>query len=126
MGTGIDLNVLSTQSILSWSTLTHPEADDFVVIKLTVTNAEAVDLKGIYVAVCADWNIDQKMLYTYDGDDTDGIDPVHAGVVLLDGELATHQIFPIKNRATQKLDTALLVPSYRSPLISDPNRFFRS
>ena len=143
--TGIDLNVLSTQSILSWSTLTHPEADDFVVIKLTVTNAEAVDLKGIYVAVCADWNIDQisdpktdfskdwvdlnkeqKMLYTYDGDDTDGIDPVHAGVVLLDGELATHQIFPIKNRATQKLDTALLVPSYRSPLISDPNRFFRS
>ena len=110
----VDLNVLVTQRVISWGRASHPDADDFVVIQLTVTNANAIDLDGVYVAICADWNMDQigpdktdfskdwfdynkelSMLYAYDGDDSDGIEPIQAGLILLDGKLATHQIFPI-------------------------------
>ena len=141
----IDLNLLVTQRVISWGRSTHPDADDFVVIQLTITNGDAIDLKDVYVAICADWNMDQvgvdkadfskdwfdynkelSMLYAYDGDDSDGLDPVHAGLILLDGKLATHQIFPIKNQENGQLNTAVFAPAYRSPLISDPNRFYRS
>ena len=109
---GFPLNISVDQQSFSWSTNNHPNADDFVVIRLVVTNNGNAGLEGIYVATMANWDVDgtdlaagelsrdwvdwdetYQTLFTYDGDDTDGINEVHTGLTLLDGKLSTHQIF---------------------------------
>ena len=109
---GFPLNLSVDQQSFSWSTNNHPGSDDFVVIRLVVTNNSNAGLEGIYVAMMANWDVDgtdlaagrlsrdwvdwdeaHQTLFTYDGDDTDGINEVHTGLTLLDGKLSTHQIF---------------------------------
>ena len=106
------LNLSVDQQSFSWGTTNHPDAADFVVIRLVVTNNSSAGLEGIYVATMANWDVDgtdlaagelsrdwvdwdeaHQTLFTYDGDDTDGINQVHTGLTLLDGKLSTHQIF---------------------------------
>ena len=111
---GFPLNIAVGQQSFSWNTDNHPDADDCVVIRLTVKNNGNSDLAGIYVAMAANWDVDgtdiaagelsrdwvdwdaaHQTLFTYDGDDTDGLNQVHMGLTLLDGRLSTHQIFPL-------------------------------
>ena len=106
------LNILVDQESFSWSASNDPNADDFIVVKLVIINNSNIDLSGIFVAFMANWDIDgtdiaagklsqdwvdwdegRQTLFTYDGDDTDGTNPVHMGLTLLDGKLRTHQIF---------------------------------
>ena len=82
-------------------------------MRLIVTNNSNISLENIYVAMMANWDVDEadlaagelsqdwvdwdeahQTLFTYDGDDTDGLNGVHTGLTLLDGRLSTHQIIP--------------------------------
>ncbi len=109
---GFPLDISVDQSSFSWSTDSHPGADDFIVMRLVVKNNGNSRLDEIYVATMANWDVDgtdlaagelsqdwvdwdeaHQTLFTYDGDDSDGINPVHTGLTLLDGKLSTHQIF---------------------------------
>ena len=138
------LNIAVGQQSFSWNTDNHPDADDFVVIRLTVKNNGNSDLAGIYVAMAANWDVDgtdiaagelsrdwvdwdaaHQTLFTYDGDDTDGLNQVHMGLTLLDGRLSTHQIFPLygpEGRPTANL----FLDESRSALMTNPNVFATS
>ncbi len=138
---GFPLNILVDQQSLSWSTSNHPNADDFIVIKLIVTNNSDEPIEGIYVAIMANWDVDgtdlaagqlsrdwvdwdegRQTLFTYDGDNTDEINPVHTGLTLLDGKLSTHQIFlffGFNGRPTGDL----FLDASRSVFMTNPNVF---
>lgn len=138
---GFPLNIAVGQQSFSWSTDNHPDADDFVVIRLTVKNSGNSDLEGIYVAMMANWDVDEanlaagelsqdwvdwdeahQTLFTYDGDDTDGLSQVHTGLTLLDGKLSAHQIIPFLDlEKRQILD--LFLDEGRSLFMANPDVF---
>ena len=137
-------NISVAQQSFSWSTNNHPDADDFVVIRLIVTNNGTERLEDIYVAIMANWNVDEadlaaeelnldwvdwdeahQTLFTYDGDDTDGLNQVHTGLTLLDGKLSTHQIIPFFNLQKEQIPD-LLLDEGRSAFMANPNIFAAS
>lgn len=137
------LNLLVDQQSFSWSTNDYPNADDFIVIKLIITNNSNANLSGIYVAMMANWDVDgtdlaagqlsrdwvdwdekRQTLLTYDGDDTDGINPAHMGLTLLDGKLSIQQIAPFFDPNGQ-LFSSIFVDANRSVLMGPP-AFFAS
>ena len=136
---GFPLNILVDQQSFSWNPSNAPNADDFIVMKLIVTNNSNIALKGIYIAIMANWEVDRptppagqlsrdwvdwdeerQTLFTYDGDDTNGTNPVHTGLTLLDGKLRAHQIFPFLDVKNQKLDATLFIDNLRSLLMDGP------
>ena len=138
---GFPLNIAVGQQSFSWSTNNHPDADDFVVIKLTVKNNGNSDLQGIYVATMANWDVDgtdsaagelsqdwvdwdeaHQTLFTYDGDETDGLNQVHTGLTLLDGKLNTHQIIPFFDLEKRQI-VDLFLDEARSLFMANPNIF---
>jgi hypothetical protein len=131
------LKLLVDQRSFSWGSHNDSDADDFIVIKLIVTNNSNVNLRDIYIAAMANWDVDdpgpkaavsqdwvdwdavRNTLFTCDGDDADGTNPVHTGLTLLDGKLATHQIFTFF-RLDGQLSADILVDTARARLMSDP------
>lgn len=116
--TDFALNLLVNQTSFSWRESDAPGTEEFIVIKLTVTNGQDSDHDGIYLAIMADWDIDspaaesdepsldrvgwdedRQMLFAYDADESDGINPVHAGMAILDGKLGSRHIvrFDVNN-----------------------------
>ena len=142
--TGFPLDLSVNQHSFSWNTNTYPDADDFVVVKLFITNNSNQKIDDIYAAIMANWDVDgadldagelsrdwvdwdetHQTLFTYDGDDTDGLNPVHTGLTLLDGKLSTHQIFLFfdpEGRPTANL----FLDESRSALMTNPNVFATS
>ena len=111
--TDFPLDLLVNQTSFSWRGSEAPGTEEFVIIRLTVVNEGDSDHDGIYVALMADWDVDapvdeldepsldrvewdedHRTLFAYDADESDGINSVHAGLALLDGELSTHRIVP--------------------------------
>jgi hypothetical protein len=138
------LNLLVDQQSFSWSTNNYPDADDFIVIKLIITNNSNNHLSNIYVAMMTNWDVDEtdpaagqlsrdwvdwdesrQSLLTYDGDDTDGINPAHMGLSLLDGKLSVQQIVPFFDPSGQ-IFSSIFVDSNRSVLMAPPTFFASS
>ena len=138
---GFPLNIAVGQQSFSWSTNNHPDADDFVVIRLTVKNNGNEGLEGIYVATVANWDVDgadlaagelsqdwvdwdeaNQTLFTYDGDDTDGLNQVYTGLTLLDGKLNAHQIIPFFDLEKREI-LDLFVDEGRSLFMANPDVF---
>ena len=138
------ISVSVDQQSVSWSTNNHPDADDFIVMRLVITNESNERLEEIYVAMMANWDVDgtdleagelsfdwvdwdeaNQTLFTYDGDDTDGLNPVHTGLTLLDGKLSTHQIFPFFGPEGQPT-ADIFLDTGRSVLMTSPNVFAAS
>ena len=111
--TDFPLNLLVNQTSFSWRGSEAPGTEEFIVIKLTVVNERDRNHDGIYVAILADWDNDapvaetdepsldrvewdedRRMLFAYDADESDGLNSVHTGLALLDGELSARQIVP--------------------------------
>ena len=107
------LDILVEQTSFSWRGSEEPGTEEFIAIKLTVVNRRDSNHAGIYMAILADWNIDSpnaerdepsldrvewnedhRTLFAYDADESDGINPVHAGLSLLDGKLSTYRVVP--------------------------------
>ena len=141
---GFPLNISVDQHSFSWSTDNHPDADDFIVMRLIVKNNGNSRLDGIYVATMANWDVDgtdlaagelsrdwvdwdeaHQTLFTYDGDDTDGLNQVHTGLTLLDGRLSTHQIFLFFDPEGRPTANPFLDES-RSDFMTTPNVFATS
>ena len=107
------LNLSVSQTSFSWRGSEEPGTEEFIVIKLTVVNEGDINHDGIYAALMADWEVDAPMietdepsldrvewdkdrrtLFAYDADESDGINPVHAGLALLDGKLSARHVVP--------------------------------
>lgn len=109
--TDFPLDILVNQTSFSWRNSEVPGTEEFIVLKLTVVNKRDRAHDGIYVALMADWDVDapavegdepsldrvgwdeeRQTLFAYDADKSDGINPVHAAVALLNGELSARQV----------------------------------
>jgi len=109
----LPFDILIDQHTFSWNAVAHPEAKDFVVMKLTLTNCLDIEVDGLYVAIAANWDIDNKpgganfdladwdderqASFVYDADEVDSLEPIYAAVALLDGELNAHQIVNVSS-----------------------------
>ena len=127
----LPFDIVVDQHTFSWNNIAHPEAKDFVVMKLMLTNRLTIEAEGLYAAIAANWNIDapnpgetnldfadwddeRQTSFVYDADPRDGLEPVYAAVVLLDRECYAHQIVNVS--AWQYLD------QNRSVLMSTPEK----
>jgi len=99
----LPFEILVDQHTFSWNGTAFPEAQDFIVMKLTLTNLQTVDVDGIYVTIAAEWDVSgfPNDLVGWDESrqasvvfDADGLNPVHVAVVLLEGEVNAHRIVP--------------------------------
>ena len=98
-----------------------------------------MNLKGIYVALSTNWNVDgedmkkgqlstdmmdwnaeNRMLFAFDADSKDGLDPVHVGTSLISGNVAAHQIYTFRNVKGQ-VDVGVFRDANRSLFMSNPN-----
>ena len=141
---GFPLSISVDQQSFSWNTNNHPDADDFIAMKLIVKNNGNESLEGIFVAMMANWDVDgtdlaagelsqdwvdwdeaHQTLFTYDGDDTDGLRQVYTGLTLLDGKLNTHQIIPFFDLEKRQIADLFLDES-RSIFMANPNIFTAS
>jgi hypothetical protein len=119
---GERIDILIDQTSYSWT-----EAKGCVVFKLTITNLNPLGIKNLLLGILANWDVDDQrisgqqvnlnldmvkwdpalsLFYFYDADESDGIDPTHVGLCLIEGELNGHKIAP-----------------YTGNLYLDPNRF---
>ena len=141
---GFPLNISVDQQSFSWNTNNHPDADDFIVMKLIVKNNGNESREGIFVAMMANWDVDgtdlaagelsqdwvdwdevHQTLFTYDGDDADGLKQVYTGLTLLDGKLNTHQIIPFFDLEKRQIADLFLDES-RSLFMANPDIFTAS
>ena len=98
----LPFEILIDQHTFSWNATTYPEAQDFIVMKLMLTNLQSIDVEGIYVAIAAEWSVGpQGDLADFDVGrqasvvfDAYGFNPVSVAVALLEGELNAHRIIP--------------------------------
>ncbi|MBC8234568.1 hypothetical protein H8E77_33925 [bacterium] len=97
----LPFEILVDQHTFSWNGTVHPEAKDFIVMKLTLTNLQTIDIDGIYVAIAADWDVSglQGDLVGWDPPrqasvvfDSNDLNPIHVTLVLLEGEFNAHRI----------------------------------
>ena len=97
----LPFEILVDQYTFSWNGTVYPEAKDFVVMKLTLTNLQTIDIDGIYVAIAADWDVSglQGDLVGWDPPrqasvvfDSNDLNPIHVALVLLEGEFNAHRI----------------------------------
>ena len=127
----LPFDIVVDQHTFSWNSVAHPEAKDFVVMKLTLTNRLTIEVEGLYVAIAANWNIDlanpgepnldfadwdaeRQASVVYDADPGDGLEPIYAAVTLLDRECNAHQIVNISSWQ--------YVDQNRSVLMSTPEK----
>ncbi|MGB9595340.1 MAG: fibronectin type III domain-containing protein, partial [Candidatus Poribacteria bacterium] len=91
------------QYTYAWDSTNYPSDDDYIMIKLVLTNKGSRELKDIFIAIQTNWDIDyddwEDDLMDWDSDrrvgfayDSDGSDKTVVGLVLVSGKLASHNI----------------------------------
>jgi len=105
----LPFEILVDQHTYSWNGTKYPEAKDFIVMKLTLTNLQTIDVDDIYVAIAPEWNVSglQRDLVGWDGsrnasvifdsgifDEGNLSNSVHVGATLLEGDFNAHRIIP--------------------------------
>jgi len=129
----LPFELLVDQVSYSWDKNEYPDAANFIVMKLLITNSQSVDLNDIYVAISTNWNIDsgdssldwadwdeaRNAGFVYDGDDSDDINPVHVALVLLDGRFHSYRIEPFLTESGGQNPRPFMDES-RSNIMSNP------
>lgn len=103
-------DVLVEQSSFTWSDPKSPESHG-VIVRLTMTNLGELAAENVYVALATNWDMDAEIAQagnpnldfvqwdaarrasiTYDGDPSDGTNPIQAATVLIEGKIQAHRI----------------------------------
>lgn len=119
---GRSIDILVDQTSYSWT-----KQGEFVLVKLTITNLNPLGIKNLFLGVLTNWDVDDQdtsgqrvnlnldmvdwvpdlnLSYFYDADSSDGTDPTHVGVCLIEGKPNGHRVVP-----------------YQEALYIDANRF---
>ena len=126
----LPFDLLIDQISYSWKKADYPDAADFIVMKLVITNTKSIDLNDVYIAIStnwdidlgdsnldlADWDEDRKAGFMYDADDSDGLDSAHTAVVLLNGKFHACRILPFL--IGQNINVNPYLDSKRSEIMS--------
>ena len=108
---GLPFNILIDQESYTWNGQAYPEASGIVLLQFLFTNQSSLDAKGLYFALATDWDIDAtdangqnpnadstewfvqgQASVVLDSQEEDGITPVLAALVLIDGSFRAHRI----------------------------------
>ncbi|HIE28518.1 TPA: hypothetical protein EYP66_14655 [Candidatus Poribacteria bacterium] len=113
-GEKLPFEILVDQHTFSWNGAAFPEAKDFIIMKLTLTNLRTIDVDDIYIAIAADWNVSggkndlvgwdesRQASVVFDagspplekGGRGDFSNPINVALVLLEGKFNAHRIVP--------------------------------
>ena len=91
------------QYTYAYDSTTYPKDDKYIIAKLVLTNLDSVELKDLYIAVQANWDVDfndwEDDLMDWDPQrqtgfayDSDGSEPAYVGLTLISGRFASHNI----------------------------------
>jgi len=91
-----------------WDSSTYPNDDEYVMLKLVLTNHGNTEINDFYIAVQTNWDVDyndwKDDLFDWDTQrqtgfayDSDGSEPVYVGLSLISGKFASHNIVDISN-----------------------------
>ena len=96
-------NIAIDQYTYAWDSSNYPLDDDYIIMKLVLTNKGNTELKNIFIAIQTNWDVDygdwEDDLMDWDSKrhagfayDSDGSDKTVVGLALLSGKLASHNI----------------------------------
>jgi len=96
-------DIIVDQYTYAWDSSTHPDDDDYIIMKLVLTNSGTTTLQNFFLAVQTNWDVDyndeRDDLIDWDAErqsgtayDSDGTDPTHVALTLIDGKFASHNI----------------------------------
>lgn len=132
--TDLPFEILIDQISYSWKKSDYPEASDFIVMELVITNTNSFDLNDFFVAVSTNWDIDdfngvdnpnldwadwdeaRQAGFMYDADDSDELDSIHTALVLLDGRFHAYRIIPFL--VEDDINSNPYIDSSRSDILS--------
>jgi len=88
------------QYTYAWDSTIFPDDDDYIIMKLVLTNHDSLGLENFFIAVETGWFVGQTGdLMDWDAErragiayDPDGTDPAHVALALINGKLASHNI----------------------------------
>ena len=117
---GFPLSIIVDQYTYAWDSTVYPDDDDYVVMKLVLTNGGGIQLEDFFLAVQTNWDVDisegMDDLVAWDAErragivyDSDGTDPVHTALSLLSGKLASHNIVDLSTWSYEDLDRAAIM-----------------
>jgi hypothetical protein len=103
---GFPYNIAIDQYTYAWDTSNYPLDDDYIIMKLVLTNKGNTELKDIFIAIQTNWDVDyvdwEDDLMDWDSSrqtgfayDSDGSDKTVVGLALLSGKLASHNIVSV-------------------------------
>ena len=91
------------QYTYAWDSAIFPDDDDYIIMKLVLTNHDLLELEDFFLAVQTDWGVDLSEwtddLVDWDTQrragiayDSDGTDPAYVALAFISGKLASHNI----------------------------------
>ncbi len=97
------ISITVDQYTYAWDSNIYPDDDDYIIMKLVLTNLSGFEIEDFFMAVQTNWDVDyndeRDDLVDWDAErragiayDSDGTDPMHFALALLSGELASHNI----------------------------------
>ena len=96
-------NITLDQYTYAWDSTNYPSDDDYIMMKLVLTNRSNKELKDIFIAIQTNWDVDyddwEDDLMDWDSDrhvgfayDYNGSDNTVVGLALISGKFASHNI----------------------------------
>jgi len=139
----IPAGITVDQYTYAWDSSIYPDDDDYIIMKLVLTNLSGFEIEDFFMAIQTNWDVDYNEerddLVDWDTErragiayDSDGTDPMYFALVLVSGELASHNIVDVNtweysdpdrsalmsNGETDDLKTILSVPGNYLNVIS--------
>ncbi len=121
------------QYTYAWDSMNYPSDDDYIIMKLVLTNRGNRELKGIFIAIQTNWDVDyddweddlmdwdpvRQVGFAYD---SDGSDKTVVGLALLSGKLASHNIVDLKDWTFTDVERSKLMSNKQIDNLSSINR----
>ena len=113
-------SVTIDQYSYAWDSIDHPDDDDYIVMKLVLTNQDKIRLPNFFLAVQTNWDMDYNEekddLVDWDAErnagisyDSDGTDTVYTALMLISGRFASHNIVDVNTWSYLDPDRAELM-----------------
>ena len=114
------ISITVDQYTYAWDSNVYPDDDDYIIMKLVLTNLSGFEIEDFFMAIQTNWDVDYNEerddLVDWDAErragiayDSDGTDPTYLALALLSGELASHNIADVYTWAFLDFDRSILM-----------------
>ncbi len=114
------VSITVAQYTYAWDSNIYPGDDDYIIMKLVLTNLSGIEIEDFFMAVQTNWDVDcsddRDDLMDWDAErragiayDSDGTDPMHFALALVSGKFASHNIVDVYTWAFLDSDRSTLM-----------------